>query len=423
MGLVVLSAGSNARGQLAQGTEEDSYSFHQCSFLEVGSEWPCGSKVLSIAAGANHTLLLLRSVEREAQLWGCGDGRRGQLGSQNSGISTVFKRLSFDCDDQYTNGKITSIAAAWETSFVIFSRPEGDVLLSAGGDDFGDLGVGGLSHGRKETGVWQLVRFNHVIPENATGARILQLKSGPHSIIAHLQFNLNIHTKAEVFVGWGAARHGQLGGPTADRLPKKQTSFVASPRKIDLKPGAFRFAVGNQHSVFLAQDDSISAFGSNKKNQISGLASAHDIVEVGATWNSTYLVQKNGEGCGEGWSILTTDNSGNQLAQRSEPDGALPQLRCNSFPSDVQGAELLAVACGSEHVLVSLRKTSLEQVDSVCTEVYGWGWNEHGNLGLGHTNDMHVPSRVWPDSNDLHVGKVAGVWGGCATSWLAIETE
>ena len=58
-------------------------------------------------------------------------------------------------------------------------------------------------------------------------------------------------------------------------------------------------------------------------------------------------------------------------------------------------------------------------------EVWGWGWNEHGNLGLGHKQDISRPSFIWP--NDILYGgdssseKLIGVWAGCATSWIAVN--
>ena len=26
--------------------------------------------------------------------------------------------------------------------------------------------------------------------------------------------------------------------------------------------------------------------------------------------------------------------------------------------------------------------------------LYGWGWNEHGNLGLGDRNNRHEPTKI-----------------------------
>ena len=61
MVLTLLSAGSNARGQLAQNTEEDSYTLQPCLFADIGRTLTNGSKIMSVVGGANHTLVLISS--------------------------------------------------------------------------------------------------------------------------------------------------------------------------------------------------------------------------------------------------------------------------------------------------------------------------------------------------------------------------
>ena len=59
-------------------------------------------------------------------------------------------------------------------------------------------------------------------------------------------------------------------------------------------------------------------------------------------------------------------------------------------------------------------------------EIWAWGWNEHGNLGLGHTEDVQLPLRIsMPDADtsasEVKFKGIAGVWAGCGTSWIATE--
>ena len=80
--LSLLSAGSNARGQLATGDVEDAHTFTPCNFVDCtpGTLPEAAASVLQIACGANHTLVLLSRKEGGTELWGCGDGSKGQLG-------------------------------------------------------------------------------------------------------------------------------------------------------------------------------------------------------------------------------------------------------------------------------------------------------------------------------------------------------
>ncbi|EJD03543.1 RCC1/BLIP-II [Fomitiporia mediterranea MF3/22] len=418
---IVYSAGSNSLGQLASAGSNDSHTFGRCIFQGIQDGRLTGSKVLSIAQCANHSLLLLRKQEGTTELWGSGDGRKGQLGarySQEFGASPVFHRI-FPHQDvpRYADCDITLIAASWESSFVVLSGPDNDILLSSGGDDFGDLGVGGLPGGKKQSDKWLAVGFSHLLPKNTSNMRISDLKAGLHNVIVKLVYRDSDTRDVELLVGWGAARQGQLG---QENLTKKPQPIVDSPRILRFPSSISSFAVGNQHAVFVASDGLVFPLGSNRKGQLAGLDSVKNICAVGATWNGTYLLQKH-QSSDKRWSILATgSNSHGQLACASNSDSgaSVAQLRRISLPTNVSEAESLSITCGSEHVLVA--SLTGAQVDDEMG-VFAWGWNEHGNLGLGHTDDVHEPSRIWPPANLPQEGKVVGVWAGCATSWVVIE--
>jgi len=67
------------------------------------------------------------------------------------------------------------------------------------------------------------------------------------------------------------------------------------------------------------------------------------------------------------------------------------------------------------------RNSALEQ------KLLGWGWNEHGNMGLSHTEDVtsptliSIPSISTPSTTiDADQLKITGIWAGCGTSWVAL---
>ena len=67
------------------------------------------------------------------------------------------------------------------------------------------------------------------------------------------------------------------------------------------------------------------------------------------------------------------------------------------------------------------RNVALEQ------KLLGWGWNEHGNMGLGHTGDVMtptvipIPSLSTPSATiEIDPPKIVGIWAGCGTSWFAL---
>ncbi|OCB90387.1 rcc1/blip-II [Sanghuangporus baumii] len=420
----VYSSGSNAHGQLAQGSEADSHRFKQCIFDGSLSDGElAGSKLLSITTGANHTLLLLRSQEGVTQIWGCGNGHRGQLGAQyrrEFGASSVFHRIFLRSDDarftEFVDCDITFIAASWETSYAVLSGSDSDLVLSVGGDDFGDLGIGGLPGGQKETDIWRPVGFRHLLPTAASNVRIAQLKAGPHNVIVKLVFLDASKWEAGLVVGWGAARQGQLGQGPASKKPQPTYS---SPNIIPFTSCISAFAVGSQHAVFLTSEGTVLSLGSNKKDQLCDIDAAKHICAVNATWNGTYLLKRHDNS--NKWIILATgSNSNGQLALASGAGVTAGQMNEISLPADASEAASLNIICGSEHVLLSSQTGA--QVNGGGLDVFGWGWNEHGNLGLGHTLDVHEPARLWP-SGDHQRGKVVGVWAGCATSWIVVDEE
>ncbi|KAH9854412.1 RCC1/BLIP-II [Lenzites betulinus] len=436
--LSLMSAGSNARGQLATGSLDDTHHFVCCSFLGAPSgHLPSNIFALEdIACGANHTLTLLRRRDGLNELWGCGDGRRQQLGlsyvaaveeegGEAMNATAIFRPLDLGLHalqilheiplDGYT---VRLIAAGWETSYAVLSCPgRDDILLSMGADDFGNLGVGSsrtLKSKEQQRSAVSLVPLRTVSPsQNPNGTMtVLALSAGPHHIIAQIATSAPDASTEATMVGWGTARHGQLGPMcNATRRPLPFTPVphkipVASPEQVT------QLALGNQHTTFLRSSGTLDALGSNRKDQLSGLADLHDIERVACTWNGTYALLRSG------MVVAAGSNTHSQLgrgASHHERQSTLAPVR---FPSDLYPARVVDIVCGSEHVLCIVERSDPTQ--ETISEVWGWGWNEHGNLGIGGTEDVDIPAKLWP-RRETDLGRVKNVWAGCGTSWILVE--
>lgn len=410
MSLTLLAAGSNACGQLGTGSLDDAHRFTPCIFRDS----PSGTlpqdtqSIIQLALGANHTLILLRragpggSGKPRNELWGAGDGSRGQLGpswrTKTSPSTSVFQPI-----DQVPDGcEITSIAAAWETSYIVFSQDgRDDVLMSMGADDFGDLGVGGAK--RQGKGRERLIHVVDLIAPIASVARgtlkISELVAGPHHVVVRLNYvDLSGHALQKL-VGWGASRHGQLGATTR---------AITSPVEILLPrsmPCITQIALGNQHTVFRHSDGSVTALGSNRKGQLGNFSYLTDITAVKCTWNGTLVVVS--ENC----TPILTSGGMNEAGQLGHHTG-----ETSFVPVDLHlDSKLLGtIVCGSEHTLVILKS-----VDGYA-KVLGWGWNEHGNLGTGDTSNIRAPTTIWPSpiEEENVDGEPISAWAGCGTSWI-----
>ena len=404
--LSLFASGSNARGQLASGTLEDSHTFTTCTFQDSVAT----RRILDIASGSNHTLALIKA-EREVELWGCGDGGRGQLGPSyprkvNKAEGSVFRPLDLPLRSYGLEGyRCRLIASAWETCYFVFGlEGQGDVVVSMGADDFGDLGIGGSSNGKGKTPLpLNTINFEHLAIRgekiNTGTFHIESLSAGPHHVIAHARCQLD--SSIEYFtIGWGASRHGQLG---------LARTFISIPYIIPIaEDRVISSALGNQHSIFLHASGFVSYLGSNKKGQLHNLNTLKDVQEIGSTWYGSYAIVKSQDG---NTKIFATGSHEKGQLGRDISNGILSTGNFSDLPTSLR---LVKMACGSEHIL------SLFSTEEGATEVWGWGWNEHGNLGVSDTNDVRIPRRIWPRSGE-EMGKAVGIWAGCGTSWIAVE--
>ncbi|KAJ6601179.1 regulator of chromosome condensation 1/beta-lactamase-inhibitor protein II [Mycena vulgaris] len=390
---MLLSAGSNGHGQLSNGSFDDSHVFSPCSFTgNLPGTLPAGRKLVHLAFGANHTLALLKLGNGIKELWGCGDGSSGQLGPYVE-TTAIFRPLDLPLERNGLAGYLPRlVCASWETTYIVLSREDmPDVLISMGANDFGDLGIGAKQTGKLPAKDFHIVSLDHL---SADGVSVESLSSGQHHVVAKLN--------AGLLVGLGTSRHGQLGN--VDK-PFLSAPVVISPHRPE--DGVVHAALGHQHTVFLHASGTVSGLGSNKKRQLEGIGVSTRAQNVDCTWNGTYITT----GVEDTWALFSAGNNAN--GQLGRDDGALAPV---AFPFTAATHRLLRIACGSEHVLASFMVRA-----SSATEVWGWGWNEHGNLGVGTTEDVRLPVKMWPaESSQASSGRV-GIWAGSGTSWIVIQ--
>ncbi|KAF8555144.1 RCC1/BLIP-II [Imleria badia] len=443
---ILLTAGSNAKGQLGIGTTSDAHTFTPCHFAgyEPHQLPDPTARVAHVACGANHTVLLLQHRDASTTLWGAGDGRRGQLGpayacpGEESGREpeqqpwTVFHELVLplpNLEDASARGHLeasgytyTDVVAAWETTYVVLARPgRSDVLLAMGSNEFGTLGVGeGAGHTR--AGEPRIVDLDHIFPEDAGRQSVppptlcvRSLHAGPRHVVAELVLTTvdenGLSCSQTVLVGWGASRHGQLGENGGVRVVARPARL---PIDIDEDP-MVSCALGNQHTVVLHASGRISALGSNKQAQIPLLGSQMRMCGLGCTWNGTFMQRIDGDK----YVLLSIGNNAQgQLGRGCTVESASTVDKAVvSLPAD---RAMSGFVCGSEHVLAMMSSSSQEG-----NSVVGWGWNEHGNMGLGSLGNITIPTQLWPrkdtEAYNKYPQRVIGIWAGCATSWLLVE--
>ncbi|KAH7106035.1 RCC1/BLIP-II [Auriculariales sp. MPI-PUGE-AT-0066] len=387
---LLYAAGSNARGQLAIGHADDAHTFELCVF---DPPLQPGSRILSVSCGANHTLAIVQSETTHHTLWSAGFTSRGQRGFISEDEAHVFRPLANPAE--YAAMVPLHITCLWESSLVVLRGPERDVILSFGANDFGDLG-----RDANKTSDMQPVDLHQIVSQDAT-VRVAKIFSGPHHAVVLLDSEHERYV-----VGWGASRHGQLGALAASSKMAALPILIARNLLTDLEHiiGA---ACGNQHTLLLRANGTVVGLGSNRRGQTPlELQALVNIRQVAACWNTNAALSTDGD------VHMFGNGAHGQLGHGPATDAT---LQYHTIQLD---RTILQLAAGSEHVLVVSDGGDERQV-------IGWGWNEHGNLGLGHTLDILAPTCLWPPfelDGDAHHNKlrVESIWAGCGTSWISV---
>jgi alpha-tubulin suppressor-like RCC1 family protein len=113
-----------------------------------------------------------------------------------------------------------------------------------------------------------------------------------------------------------------------------------------------------------------------------------------------------------GWHSLALTSDGdiyswgwNQASQCGHSSDSLSTVVRLPYPVDLGSGDnpVTGIAAGARHSVALLRNG----------EVFSWGWNKYGQLGLGHNEDKPVPTQVTCAQFDSHkpARVVAGRWG------------
>ena len=183
-----------------------------------------------------------------------------------------------------------------------------------------------------------------------------------------------------VVYGWGQARHGELR-----HVPPTPPYVWYTPVVVHAWPAPHTssLALGMHHTVigvYARGETELVAYGSNRRGQL-------DVPRGGRAgrWIPT---------CNWHTTLLWGDDVMEVYGAREHGQGLGPGVPCG-------GA--VQLSSGSEHSAM---------LRDGC--VYGWGWNEHGNVGGGGAAAaVGAPSVLARDAE--------GVWTGYGTTWVKLR--
>ena len=349
-----------------------------------------------IYAGLDHAVAV--TDEGGVLTWGRND--RGQLGLGDTNDRNTPQLVTLDA----ASGAVVSACAGQFHT----------LLLTAAGTV---LAMGGNAHGQLGTGTVQ--NTTTTVPTRVAalaGVEITAVACGT----AH---SLALAKSGDVYA-WGAANAGQLG---LGLTPCTAAAAAASPADCELQPvpqptrvsglpsikliaagggfagGAFEpgSPLGGSHSLFVSASNEVWAVGDNFYGSL-GVRHAYTAVTPYTMAALAYDFDGSGGNATLGDAVAYDGNaSGAQLAfttlaqftavTRVRPEAwSSPPLRVTSrVTSPVRvgplsgGAEIVSIVAGAAHSMAL----------TAGGEVWAWGDNRYGQLGLGYTS--------WPFEDDL----------------------
>ena len=264
-------------------------------------------------------------------------------GWNNKGQCGVGSKANLSEFTPIANIKAVQIATGWDFSLVVSPEKR---LYGCGSNAFGQLGLGGVK---------EVLEFEEIdLSDDGNGEGKVK------KAVAGMRHSLILMEDGTIRV-CGSGKKGQL----CDSGLKS----VATPIKVSFPQSVIDIKAGQNFSLLTFEDGSLQAFGDDKHGQISNLSRIP----------STQIKQIE-----VGWTHIVTLLKNDTLMAVGRQDYGQTGVLCQQ--------KFSSVSCGYEHGLA----TSLEG------DLFAWGWNEHGNCGLGHVDNVHQPTKVDLDNRKIY---------------------
>ncbi|XP_020257110.1 ultraviolet-B receptor UVR8 isoform X2 [Asparagus officinalis] len=355
------SWGAGTDGQLGTGTLEDQLlpqPLHQFSDLRISR----------VACGGAHSIAL--TVDGKVLTWG--RGTKGQLG--HGEVVNCLKPKHVESLDRFV---ITNVSAGWNHSgFVTVSGH----LFMCGDGSFGQLGTGDHQSHSSPTEVSYFVSEH--VEQIACGMRhSLVLVRGPQESIIY---------------GFGSAKHGQIGASESGSHKVRSFNLPTLIYGFENLKIAYIYANGDQ-SAALSADGQLYTWGrgfggSSSNHSPCILPSSLRFSQVALGWNHALLIA-DGEAYMLGGKHHGLLSSSQPLKIEQQPSTSSAQYTLDNLSS--QSPPLERIHCiGEEKVVYIAAGAEHSALVTEKGKILTWGWGEHGQLGLGNTDDQTIPHTV-----------------------------
>ncbi|KAL6547157.1 hypothetical protein OROMI_022878 [Orobanche minor] len=351
----IWSWGAGTDGQLATGRLQDELSPQFLRSLSV-----VGPPITSLSCGGAHVI----SVSSGGRVLAWGRGSSGQLGQGEMANSLQPKSVK-----ALEGFFITHVSAGWNHSGFV---SDNGIIFTCGDGSFGQLGHGDYKSQCSPLEV-SYFRSKHV-GQVAFGMR--------HSLVL-----LRGNVENRVY-GFGSGKRGQLGISNdkvkSSNLP--QITMGLTNLKI------INISANGDHSAALCDEGNLYTWGrgfgcASDACVPRRLDATFSLNEIALGWNHALLLTREGKLFMLGGNRHGTlgdsqkTSSTNNVSEKSE------ESIMRIIP-DHMDSKVLHIAAGAEHSAL------ITDSGAIMT----WGWGEHGQLGLGDTNDQTAPQATFAAS-------------------------
>ncbi|XP_062547365.1 secretion-regulating guanine nucleotide exchange factor [Armigeres subalbatus] len=342
--------GANSHGQLALGFRSE-----MCETPQKVESLPFDpSRINSICAGGGHTLL---TVNATGDLYSSGWNNRGQLGLGHMEDVCRFTLVGqFDFD---------SIACGWDVSGAV--SPEGEVYLWG-------------------SNVWHQVADKEIKYLMVPTKLPLPRGTKARKICFGLRHTCVLTDQGKIML-FGKSKWLQQEKITQSSVFFGGVEFY----EMGFSEPVTDVASGENHLIAQLGQKQIVCLGDNKFGQ-----SPEGIIYCSEEQQPNYIEQlesgwsHSGYRMSDGRVYLWGRNNYGQLGVAVNGDHNSPKAL------DVEG-KVIKFCLGSQHGIASTRES-----------LYTWGWNEHGNCGLGSVENVTSPTRIEGLANTRNIAAGAG---------------